>query len=106
MRVGDRDTILMFSKQDDATRFGLMLEAQDFPAATVEEFESEEIKMFCDEAGYEAKLIEEGMLAIPPEITVEETDWQVDKQPQSSDADSEFSDTELDTIRRRLEGLL
>jgi hypothetical protein len=106
MRVGDRDTILMFSKEDDATRFGLMLEAQDFPPATVEEFESEEIEMFCAEAGYEAKVIEEGMLAIPPEITVEETDWQVDQKPQPSEANPEFSDTELDTIRRRLEGLL
>jgi len=106
MRVGDRDTILMFTKEDDAARFGLMLEAQDFPPATVEAFDSEEIEMFCEEAGYEAKLIEEGMLAIPPEITVDETDWHVDKQPQSPEADGEFSDTELDKIRNRLEGLL
>jgi hypothetical protein len=106
MRVGDRDTILMFLKEDDAIRFALMLEAQDFPPATVEEFDSEEIEMFCEEAGYEAKLIEEGMLAVPPEITLEDTDWQVDQKSQPSDADAEFLDTDLNTIRRRLEGLL
>ncbi len=104
MRVGDRDTILMFTSEDDATRFSLMLEAQDFPPAAVEPFDAEEIEMFCEESGYEAQIVAEGTLAIPPETNVEDIDWQEAGQPAASG--EEFVDTELDTIRNRLEGLL
>lgn len=101
IRIGDRNKVLMFESEDDATRFAVMLEAQDFPEATVEEMEAEEIEEFCLSADYDSELIEEGMLAMPPETNVEQTDWQVDadkpKEPEMSD---------LDRIRRRLEGLL
>jgi hypothetical protein len=91
----------MFESEDDATRFGVMLEAQDFPEATVEEMDVEEIEEFCRDADYDSELIEEGMLALPPEVNVEETDWQAEakevKEPEISD---------LERIRRQLEGLL
>jgi hypothetical protein len=98
IQIGDRNTVLMFNSEDDATRFALMLEAQDFPAPTVEAMDAEEVQEFCDSAGYECELIEEGMLAMPPETNVEELDWQPDApKPEISD---------LDRIRRQLEGLL
>ena len=37
-----RNVVLMFQEEDDATRFGVMLEAQDFPECTVTEIRSEE----------------------------------------------------------------
>ena len=96
--VGDRNTVLMFQSEDDATRFAIMLEAQDFPPATVEGMDAEDIEEFCNSADYECEMIEEGMLALPPENNVEKTDWQLDApEPQISD---------LDRIRRQLEGLL
>jgi hypothetical protein len=101
IRIGDRNKVLMFESEDDATRFGVMLEAQDFPEATVEELDVEEIEEFCRDADYDSELIEEGMLALPPEVNVEETDWQAEakevKEPEISD---------LERIRRQLEGLL
>ena len=101
IRIGDRNKVLMFESEDDATRFGVMLEAQDFPEATVEEMDVEEIEEFCSDADYDSELIEEGMLALPPEVNVEETDWQAEakevKEPEISD---------LERIRRQLEGLL
>lgn len=101
IRIGDRNKVLMFESEDDATRFGVMLEAQDFPEATVEEMDVEEIEEFCLDADYDSELIEEGMLALPPEVNVEETDWQAEakdvKEPEISD---------LERIRRQLEGLL
>lgn len=103
IRIGDRNKVLMFESEDDATRFALMLEAQDFPTATVEAMDAEEIKEFCESADYDCELIEEGMLAVPPENNMEETDWQAQskepeiKQPEISD---------LERIRRQLEGLL
>jgi len=101
IRIGDRNKVLMFESEDDATRFAIMLEAQDFPEATVEEVDAEEIEEFCEGADYDSEFIEEGMLAMPPESNVEETDWQAEakeiKEPEISD---------LDRIRRQLEGLL
>ncbi|HEY9820106.1 MAG TPA: DUF3110 domain-containing protein [Candidatus Sericytochromatia bacterium] len=101
IRIGDRNKVLMFESEDDATRFAIMLEAQDFPEATVEEVDADEIEEFCEGADYDSEFIEEGMLAMPPESNVEETDWQAEakeiKEPEISD---------LDRIRRQLEGLL
>ena len=102
---GERNVVLMFESEDDATRFGVLLEAQDFPPATAEEFEAEEIEEFCRGADYDCSLVEEGMLAVPPETNVEQTDWQPEQAaPEVSPA--EFAESELDRIRRRLEGLL
>ncbi|MCX7595172.1 MAG: DUF3110 domain-containing protein [Fischerella sp.] len=111
IRVGDRNKILMFESEDDATRFALMLEAQDFPAPTVEAIDSEEIKEFCLGADYDWEIIPENSgLVIPPEINVEETDWKPDAdlfdRQESQQQEPELSDSELDSIRRRLEGLL
>lgn len=101
LKIGDRNVVLMFEEEDDAMRYGVMLEAQDFPEATVEEMDVEEIEEFCRDADYDSELIEEGMLALPPEVNVEETDWQAEakevKEPEISD---------LERIRRQLEGLL
>lgn len=118
LQINGRNTILMFESEDDATRFGLMLEAQDFPPCSVEAFFTEEIEEFCQGAGYEAKLIPEGMLAVPPEQNVEQTDWNPDQRQTASepgtsteaageaDRPESMPESELDRIRRQLEGLL
>jgi Protein of unknown function (DUF3110) len=100
IRIGDRNKVLMFESEDDATRVGLMLEAQDFPTPTVEPIDPEEIKEFCHSADYDWELIPEGALFIPPETNMEQTDWQADATA------SAMPESELDRIRRQLEGLL
>jgi hypothetical protein len=108
LQVGDKNIVLMFTEEDDATRFGVLLEAQDFPTPTVEAFESEEIKEFCAVAGYECQLIESGMLAVPPEGNVDQTDWSIEEKRQVREqmSESEYSENELERIRRQLENLL
>ena len=101
IRVGERNKVLIFESEDDATRFAGMLEAQDFPTATVESIDAEEIKEFCESADYDWELIPDGALALPPETNVEQTDWRPEEQKPA-----EISDSELDSIRRKLEGLL
>ncbi|MEA5464211.1 DUF3110 domain-containing protein [Leptothoe sp. PORK10 BA2] len=113
LKVGDRNIVLMFEDEDDATRFGGLLEAQDFPPCSVEGFESEEIEEFCHGAGYEAKHVETGTLVMPPDQNLETTDWDPETRPgglgsQSSpaDMDRDMSQNELDRIRQQLENLL
>ncbi len=99
---GERNLVLMFESEDDATRFGLMLEAQDFPSPSVEAIDEEEIIEFCQSADYDYKLIPEGTLIMPVKDNVEDTDWKPEEDRQTTD----FSESELDQIRKRLEGLL
>jgi hypothetical protein len=122
LQIGDRNKVLMFESEDDATRYGLMLEAQDFPPASVESIDEREIKAFCESADYDWELVAEGALTLPPEANAEETDWQIDDEfddefdddlddevdlTESEESEkSEMSDRELENIRRRLEGLL
>jgi hypothetical protein len=113
LRAGDRNLVLMFESGDDATRYALMLEAQDFASPSPEEFDSDEIEEFCQGAGYECRVVPEGTLELPPETNVDSTDWNPDGLPLESPsapppekAPGDFSDAELDLIRRRLEGLL
>jgi hypothetical protein len=91
IRIGDRNKVLMFEDEDDATRFALMLEAQDFPEATVEAIGIDD----------DSELIEKGRLEVPPEASVENMDWQADAEKPE---EPEISD--LERIRRQLEGLL
>jgi hypothetical protein len=118
INIGDRDIILMFEEEDDALRYSLLLEAQDFPAEiTVERLPREDIEEFCDSSGYSYYFIDkdfrpsndfERMLLVPPERNRDSTDWEIEglTPPTSPDEDSEMSNDELDRIRRSLEGLL
>ena len=107
--------ILMFESEDDATRFALMLEAQDFAVPTVEMMNADDVKEFCESTGYDWEVIPENSeLVLPPEINVEQTDWQA--EPEMADTNEDFSsfnpsipeiaNSDLDSFRRKLEGLL
>jgi hypothetical protein len=110
IQEGDRNKILMFKEQDDALRFAMMLEAQDFPEPSVEAIDSEEIKVFCQKANYDWEIIEPGQLAVPPEVNLTQTNWE-EEQNQSptstaESTESDMSSSELERIRKQLEGLL
>ncbi|MGD1942413.1 MAG: DUF3110 domain-containing protein [Leptolyngbyaceae cyanobacterium] len=110
LQTNGQNTVLVFEDEDDATRFALMLEAQDFPSPTVEEFDQRDIEEFCAEAGFEAKLVPSGALMVPPESSLDKTDWDpdgntVEEVPPTAD-ESRLSNQELDSIRQQLEKLL
>ncbi|WP_013320500.1 DUF3110 domain-containing protein [Gloeothece verrucosa] len=114
VQMGNRNKVLMFESEDDATRYALLLEAQDFPAPSVESIESIEVEEFCRSADYDCELIKEGMLAIPPEKNVDKPQWSEEEQSKEkiepaqkeTETVSGMSQDELERIRRQLEGLL
>ncbi|NKB17657.1 MAG: DUF3110 domain-containing protein [Pseudanabaena sp. CRU_2_10] len=106
---GGKNIVLAFTDEDDATRYGLMLEAQDFLCPTPEPIDEQELKAFCQEAGYELNIISDSDLALPPEQNLEETDWKPDAQTgdvQMEHANPANEIDEIEIMRRRLEGLL
>ena len=118
IQIGDRNTILMFQDEDDAIRYGGLLEAQDFPEAKVETIDSEEVEQFCKQADYDWKIVESGQLEIPPEKNVEELSWAKEEEETETKAETDtepladapeegtMAKDELDRIRNQLEGLL
>ena len=126
IQIAEHNVILMFAAEDDATRYALLLEAQDFATPDVVAIDQTEIEEFCEASGYHAQFVPAGfvpqsdaerLLLVPPEQNVTETDWQVDAEPTpesvsrvNEDDDqlsaSEMANDELDRIRRQLEGLL
>lgn len=115
LNVDGQDVVLMFEHEDDATRFALMLEAQDFPEAAVEGMDQAEIEEFCESAGYGYRLVSEGSLAMPPEQNLEQTTWNPDQSPDDLGSRSPEtrnpetggpSQAEMDRMRQQLEKLL
>ena len=128
LEIAGRTVVLLFENPDDAERYAGLLEAQDFPAPTVETLDREDVDLFCREAGYEARLIESGfvpsndeerLFMAPPQSNRDVSNWKDDAvsddglaeqqaaEParQGLETESE-SNPELDEVRRRLEGLL
>ncbi|HEY9824306.1 MAG TPA: DUF3110 domain-containing protein [Stenomitos sp.] len=100
-----RDVVLAFEQEDDATRFAVLLEAQDFPEATVEGIDQVELEEFCQGSGLDLQYVSEGMLAVPPSSNVEATDWQAEGAVPGAE-EPEPGVPDLDEIKRRLERLL
>lgn len=116
LELNGHTVVLLFDDEDDALRYAGLLEAQDFPAASVEEIPRDEIESFCAQAGYEARSVpkgfmpssaEERWMLAPPEQNFDTAGWREDEAhtppPQPSDA-AEAAD--LEAFRRSLEGLL
>ena len=100
-----RTIVLMFEEKDDADRYVGLLEAQDFPAPSVEMVNLEEIRDFCSRCDYETRIVtkdfvpktpEDRLLLTPPQKNLEVDNWEDKKNIQEN----------LDTIRENLEKLL
>jgi len=101
-----QDVVLAFEAEDDATRYAILLEAQDFPTATVESIDRLEIEEFCQGAGLELQFIPEGTLEVPPEKNLAKTDWKSDEEADEHETPQVPANPEIERIRRQLEGLL
>ena len=117
LEINGKTIVLMFEEKDDAERYCGLLEAQDFPCPTVEVVESSEIESFCDQAGYEPRLVSSGfipksqedrLLISPPQSNLDVSNWDSDSQETSSDLlKNHLTDSErLENLKRNLENLL
>ncbi len=122
LELNGTTVVLLFEDRDDAERYAGLLEAQDFPAPTVEALDRAEMEEFCSNAGYEARFVpagflpqtaEERLLIAPPERNMDVTTWREQVEPAAARPEPEpepepisSGNAELEDFRRRLEGLL
>lgn len=59
--------LYLFEEEDDAVRFAMMLEEDDYPPLTIIEIEDDLIIKTCEVNGYEYAIITENDIVIPPE---------------------------------------
>ncbi len=112
LEIAGRTVVLLFENPDDAERYAGLLEAQDFPVPTVESLDREDVELFCRDAGYEARFVasgfvpesdEERLFMAPPEANRDVSQW---KDEESLPEPEPSASSELDALRKRLEGLL
>ncbi len=111
LEISGKTIVLMFENKDDAQRYSVLLEAQDFPCPSIEHIERNEIEAFCEQSGYEPRFVESGFIPktveerlslVPPEKNLDNISWKDDNKKPN---ESEFID-DLSDIRNRLEELL
>ena len=103
-----KNIVLAFIQEDDALRYAMLLEAQDFPSAVTESIDEKELVEICEDTGLGLNIIAEDELAIPPASNVEKTDWQeeLDRLDQHNEPEISVEALEIEIMRRKLEGLL
>ncbi|GAB0497415.1 hypothetical protein MMPV_008748 [Pyropia vietnamensis] len=74
------NVVVTFAQGEDAERFALMLQAQDFPAPgvpmTVTAVKRTELQDFCDQGGHRLGFIPADAVVIPPEgVAAEAQEW-------------------------------
>jgi hypothetical protein len=58
--------LYIFEEEDDAVRFALLLEEEDFPKMNVMDVEEEIVIKACELHGYEYKIFTKNDIVIPP----------------------------------------
>ena len=119
LELNGHTVVLLFEDADDAQRYAGLLEAQDFPAATVEPIPRSEMEAFCSQAGYEARSVpkgfmpttaEERLMLAPPEQNLDTADWREEPvaavEAEAEPANTSGESADLEAFRRSLEGLL
>lgn len=115
LELNGHTVVLLFDDEDDALRYAGLLEAQDFPPATVEAIPRSEIESFCTQAGYEARSVpkgfmpasaEERLMLAPPEQNLDTSGWREELAPPLEAAADAAEADDLEAFRRSLEGLL
>ncbi|HRD41858.1 MAG TPA: DUF3110 domain-containing protein [Prochlorococcaceae cyanobacterium AMR_MDS_5431] len=76
---GGENILLLFQDKDDADRYSILLEAQDFPLPSVVAVDSSEVENVCNVEGYIAQIVPtnffpvnrlQRLMIFPPDLTI------------------------------------
>ena len=62
--------LYIFEQEDDAARYAMMLEEENYPDMTLLEIEDEVIIKTCEQNGYHYTIITPNDIIVPPDVTV------------------------------------
>lgn len=108
LSVANENVVLAFEEHEEAQRYAMCLETQDFPRPQVCALRSSDLQSFCSDAGLRLGFVPKGSLLSPPEESaIENLDsWR--GEPASGRGEkgaTGLSQDELDTMRKKLDSL-
>lgn len=106
LSIGNDNIILAFQERQEAQRYAVVLEAQEFPEPQICEMDPRELRDFCLDSGFKLGFIPTGMVITPPEESAIDD---MDKWRGTSSNDSEestgMSDEDIDAMRKHFDSL-
>lgn len=102
LSIDTDNIILAFENKQEAQRYALCLEVQDFPSPQVCDMEPTELRDFCIEAKIKLGFIPAGVMLVPPKESVVED---LDAWRGSSSNESGMSEEDIDIMRKRFDSL-
>ena len=72
--VNDEDgeqILYLFDEEDDAMRYAMMLEDENYPEMTLLEIDEEVLLKTCEQNGYHYTIITSNDIIVPPDVTVQ-----------------------------------
>lgn len=102
LSIDTDNIILAFENKQEAQRYAMCLEVQDFPAPQVCDMEPSELRDFCVEAKIKLGFIPAGVMLVPPkESAVEDLDvWRGSQSNETG-----MSEEDIDIMRKRFDSL-
>jgi hypothetical protein len=99
--------VLAFEEQDEAARFAMLLQAEDFDLPSPVNWPSSQVTNFCSAAGFMLGLVPEGTLLVPPQTnSFESLEPEVPAdRPDGLDSEDSFETTRARERSERVERL-
>ena len=108
LSIGEESIVLAFQEKEEAQRYALCLEVQEFPMPQICMMDSEELRNFCGEAGFRLGFVPTGSLISPPEESaIDDMDKWRGKPNGGTEGDDSvgLSDEDIETMKKRLDSL-
>ena len=67
--IGEK-VLYIFEEEDDAARYAMMLEDENYPDMTLLEIDEEVLLKTCEQNGYHYTIITSDDIIVPPDVTV------------------------------------
>lgn len=105
LSIGGDNIILAFQERQEAHRYSVVLESQQFPQPQIGEMDPKELRQFCQDSGYKLGFIPTGMFITPPEESaVDDLDkWR--GSPTESEGSTGMSEEDIDAMRKHFDSL-
>lgn len=108
LSVAEENIVLAFEARDEAHRYAMCLELQDFPSPQLCELDADEVHQFCMEEGFRLGFVPMGSVVTPPEESAIDDMEQWRGEPSSPRADKDalgMSEEDLEAMRKRFDTL-
>lgn len=107
LSIADENIVLAFQDKEEAQRYAMCLEQQEFPSPKITDLETKELSDFCTESDFRLGFVPKGSLISPPEESaIDDLDkWRGDHSASDSKGDVGMTQEEIELMKKKLDSL-